>query len=600
MKLRIAYHNEKISWDKDWIFLGSSYQNLKNVENKLKGKRIKIDEILHETFKEELTNYLQWSEKQRVKFNDSIYWWMTELAGRNIGQINFFLYICQIFSLKKILNKVKEDEFLVVSDDVLLIQAIISNCSEYKIKKSQSLIVKKIKNLFIHYYKVIKNLFIIILNIIFTYFCLKFAIQKKAKPEGNVYLLHQFVDSNSLQNKENIKSRYFPNLKEYFSKKELNLYSLPWFEVFWFKKIKALNKLRKEKNLIVEDWLNIFDYFKSIRNFFKSSSCFDTQSSYPNLKIKHLIVREKRIYQESIVSNLRFWTYIPAIKKWSENCESLICIDHYENMIYEHALLAAIHNINKETKTCGYHHTLASKEFTAWHSLKSEWDSKFKPDFIISLGPVSRKMLTNQGVPDEKIIDGPALRFDSMLLENKNYNKKNKNNIVIPLSQNLNASFEIVSKIKKLSEELKDSKYNFIIKPHPNFEMSKIISVLSLKKLPSNLTISNEKINNLLENSLFVIHMSSGVGYDSILNGNIVFNLRSELNLMNNYLDIFEDNFKFVDSHSLESIKNILFEFSHNEKKIEKYEKNFKELKLYLLKNMNSTNLQNLSKFELN
>ena len=58
MKLRIVYHNEKISWDKDWIFLGSSYQNLKNVENKLKGKRIKIDEILHKTFKEELTNYL--------------------------------------------------------------------------------------------------------------------------------------------------------------------------------------------------------------------------------------------------------------------------------------------------------------------------------------------------------------------------------------------------------------------------------------------------------------------------------------------------------------------------------------------------------------
>ena len=80
---------------------------------------------------EELTNYLQWNEKQRVKFNDSIYWWMTELAGRNIGQINFFLYICQIFSLKKILNKVKEDEFLVVSDDILLIQAICNATQEF-------------------------------------------------------------------------------------------------------------------------------------------------------------------------------------------------------------------------------------------------------------------------------------------------------------------------------------------------------------------------------------------------------------------------------------------------------------------------------------
>jgi len=600
MNLKIIFHDEKISWDKNWIFLGSSYQNLKNIEDKLEGKRIKIDEILHDTFKEELPNYLQWNEKQRIKFDDSIYWWMTELAGRNIGQINFFLYICQIFSLKKILKKIKENDFLIVCDDILLIQAVINNFNQYKIQKSKSLTLKIIKIFFLHYYKVVKNLFISILSIIFTYFCLKFTLQKKMAPKGNVYLLHQFVDTNSLQNDENIKSRYFPYLKEYFVKKKLNLYSLPWFEVFWLKKIKALQKLRKEKCIIVEDWLNIFDYFQSIRNFFKSSSCFDTQSIYPNLNIKYLIIREKRIYQESIVSNLRFWTYIPAIKKWSKNCESLISIDHYENMLYEHALLAAINNINKKTKTCGYHHTLASKEFTAWHSLKSEWDSKFKPEYIISLGPVSKKMLVDQGVPDEKIIDGPALRFNNMLIENNNYNKKNKNSIVIPLSQNLNASFEIVSKIKKLSEALKDSKYDFIIKPHPNYKTSEITSLLGLKKLPNNLTISHDKINNLLNNSLFVIYMSSGAGYDAILNGNIVFNLRSELNLMNNYLDIFEDNFEFVNSYSLESIKNILFEFNQDEKKIEKYEKSFKELKSYLLKNMNSTNLQSLSKFELN
>ena len=86
---------------------------------------------------------------------------------------------------------------------------------------------------------------------------------------------------------------------------------------------------------------------------------------------------------------LRFWIYLPAIKKWTKNCKSLICIDHYENMIFEHALIAAVRELNIKTKIYGYHHTLSSKEFTAWHSLETEWESKIKPEFVITLGPKS-------------------------------------------------------------------------------------------------------------------------------------------------------------------------------------------------------------------
>ena len=52
-------------------------------------------------------------------------------------------------------------------------------------------------------------------------------------------------------------------------------------------------------------------------------------------------LREKRIYLEQIISKLRFWTYLPALKKWVKNCDSLTCIDHYENMVFEAALIAA-------------------------------------------------------------------------------------------------------------------------------------------------------------------------------------------------------------------------------------------------------------------
>ena len=86
---------------------------------------------MHNKFDEELKNYLDWTEKQRIFFNDSPDWWMTELAGRNNLSSDFFLYICQIKSLQKILKNYEEEEFLIVSDDVLLIQAIIENLKNF-------------------------------------------------------------------------------------------------------------------------------------------------------------------------------------------------------------------------------------------------------------------------------------------------------------------------------------------------------------------------------------------------------------------------------------------------------------------------------------
>ena len=86
-----------------------------------------ISLFLHEIYKEELPNYLKWTENQRIHFNDDVYWWMTDLAGRNNLESNFFLYICQIKSLKKILKNIEENEVLIVCDDILLIQAVKEN-----------------------------------------------------------------------------------------------------------------------------------------------------------------------------------------------------------------------------------------------------------------------------------------------------------------------------------------------------------------------------------------------------------------------------------------------------------------------------------------
>jgi len=596
MRIELVYYDKKISWNKKWVFLGSSFQNLQYAEKNIKGERIKINKLLHEIYNEELSNYLNWTEKQRVNYSDHINWWMTDLAGRNNLDSNFFLYICQIKLLKKILNNIKESTILIVSDDILLMQAIKKNLSNHQIKTETNLLFKISKNLITHYLKFIRNSIIGLIDIIFTLICSKITLKEKKFPVGDVYLLHQYVETNSLKNHKVLKTRYFPNLKEHFLKKNINLYCLHWSGLFWSGKLKAFKKIRADNAFIPEDWLKIHDYFISIKNFFKTSAYFKDKTQYPDLDIEKLLLSEKRNYLEKISSNLRFWTYIPAIKRWSKNCNSITCVDHYENMTYEHALIAAVKELKIKTQVLGYHHTLCSKEFTAWHSLNSEWKSKYKPDYVISLGPISTQFLKNQGVPSERIIDGPALRYTNIL--SKNYiNNKNKKNILVPLSQNSDASYEVLKGIKTLSQELEQTDYFFIIKPHPNLEITKHLLLLGLDKLPKNITISNDDIDKLLNDCLFTIFMSTAAAYNAVINANIVLNLSSELSLSDNYLDIFKKEFKFINSYSLDSIKTTLIEFTKDEKKIERYEDEFGRLKKYLIDGMNTVNEVNLDKF---
>ena len=65
MNIKILFYTQKVEWDKKWIFLGKSYQNLLQVEKKISGKRIKIHRDLHLVFKKELKNYVKWIEQQR-------------------------------------------------------------------------------------------------------------------------------------------------------------------------------------------------------------------------------------------------------------------------------------------------------------------------------------------------------------------------------------------------------------------------------------------------------------------------------------------------------------------------------------------------------
>ena len=91
--------------------------------------------------------------------------------------------------------------------------------------------------------------------------------------------------------------------------------------------------------------------------------------------------------------------------------------------------------------------------------------------------------------------------------------------------------------------------------------------------------------------------MATGAAYDAILKGSITLTLRSELNLSDNYLDIFEKKFDFIESYDLFSLKELLIKLNSNKNELENFKKNFSELRNFIQKGFNKVNEKNLNIF---
>ena len=137
--------NSKVSW----VYFGSSYLKMRECEKKLLGKRINLQDDIHNFAQTKKKLYLEGVETQRKKNNDSIYWWMTHIAGRNNAQSDLFLNLCQFFAIKNYLEENNnEKEINIICEDIFLLKFLSQNFKD-KFKATTSNLI-----IFFWFYKV--------------------------------------------------------------------------------------------------------------------------------------------------------------------------------------------------------------------------------------------------------------------------------------------------------------------------------------------------------------------------------------------------------------------------------------------------------------
>lgn len=593
MKINLAHSSENIKYKTPWIYFGNSYLKMKNWESRSSGKKINIQDKIHLYARSEKAPFLKWIESQRIFNNDSIYWWMTQIAGRNNSYSNFYLNICQFFAIKDYLKNNSKETILIVCEDIFLLKLIYQNfSSEFKVKipfLSKFYLSKDIFNLFL---KGLLSQFKTIIFLVLNYFCARASRPKKIiKPRGNITLFHHCLDDLNVFKDNNMTCKYFTILPDWLKKKGLIVYSLPWL----FKNrtsIKFYKNLRKTNYLIPEDWLSLTDYFLAFKNAIKSLKTLSYNIPYPGIRLDQLVFREK-LHQFGEQSAI-FWRYIPAIKKWGSEIDSITLYDRYENMMSEHPIRYILKKMPVKSTLIGFYHSLISREYMAYHYLKSEWDSQVKPDYVACLGSFSQNILLEQGVPKERILTAASLRqpFD----QKKTIVKKSPKNILILLSLFTEPNLENLTKIY-LNNSLIINELNLKVrvKAHPMMNKKSILKKIKWNSLPTGWEWSKKSLYEELSESYCTISMSTASIFDAIIMGNVVISVMSELNIMDNYLDVFSDKHELVNAVPEAQLASKLKDIFILKKK--EYEDEFLKIRNKLIAGTNLMEKENLEAF---
>ena len=243
--------------------------------------------------------------------------------------------------------------------------------------------------------------------------------------------------------------------------------------------------------------------------------------------------------------------------------------------------------IVQRNSTTGYYHSLHSKNFLTFYTKPDEWASKSKPNLVICPNNLCTENLIKQGVPKNRIktiTDFQREKFLEFSFEKK-FNKK----LLIVLSLFDTINFELLTKINNINYYL-DSQLNIKIKlrPHPYTNKNNILKKLNLKKLPSNWDWSSNDLKSDLKESYCVISMFSSIATDAILSNNILLTLESELNVGENFLDNFVNEFPILKSTSSNDLKKKISEiFLTN---IDTFKNEFQLIKNKILLNVQKDN----------
>ncbi|MBD2424566.1 hypothetical protein [Phormidium sp. FACHB-1136] len=535
---------------------------MKTWEQRLVGERISLKELIQKESVKQRPPILDWIARQREANDDSLHWWMTDLAGRNNMSSRFFDDIIHIAALKSWVdqNLSYQDEILVICEDSYLLATIETNLKP--LIKIRSLLGWQIILLLESGYYILRGCATLARQILCFWKHYHAARASRPSnlqtPHGELYLIHQCLDDKALTKDGPLACRYFTVLPQWLEKQGKQVYRLPWLFDISLPLNKVYQKLRESSCLIPEDWLTWRDYVVALWDGYNTTLAINHSIDYESLYIKLLVVRERFKQLATGFSVSQFFLYKPVLGNWGNELTGLISITHYESMQPERVQPYFCRTNEKlNSKSIGYYHSLVTRDYLAYHNFPGETGSLVFPDVIITSGDLARSVLIDQGLDPEKVQSGPALRqqFTPPVSDDS------RRALAVLLSLDLQA---VTETLDKLSDHLDWINSNFkipvMIKPHPMMRKEVILTQMNWTNLPQGWQWCDDEMIDVLSKARCCVTMATASIFDVLLSGCIALPLDRELTTAWNSADFLETEFPVLKTVPKEYLRQRLEE----------------------------------------
>lgn len=517
----------------DWVYLCQDYVGLLRWERELgsRFRRISTRTELAETIERLRGPYLNLIA-QLGRNHDSLAWWVTRISERNTAVSPLFLFCCYHKLVSNLLASHYHSLCIVVESRAL---ASLTEDEGRHHGYSTRHIRAFNKD---HLLAWPRALFRVIR------FLISGLSQRRiddgfASSTQPLLLLRTWVSEDCLPADGVFKDRYLPGLQSWLDARGFEIAYLPVLHNLQRDVRSAWNWLRVSPLRFLNPYrfYALADYMQALHQAWRARGLPIGTVILEGADVSQLFreARELHAFDAGTLDALLTFSLPRRLRE--RGIEIGLFVDEYENMIPEKALLAGFRRYSPRTRLVAFQHGALYPSLLCNFVTREEAKIAPLPDRIVCNGSAFRKILAQEGLPEERLVAGPALRYQH--LWNDSARDCERSGIFVPMPMVRGDAGELLTKLIAAFADYPGISVR--LKVHPSASLQIALAACGIASLPENFRQVYGDIGPMLRGARVVIALSSSALYEALAAGVPFVSVGRESALDLNPLGWYED-----------------------------------------------------------
>lgn len=231
------------------------------------------------------------------------------------------------------------------------------------------------------------------------------------------------------------------------------------------------------------------------------------------------------------------------VGQWSRRFNVQSLIYPYEGQSWERGYCRAVRGCYPQARLIGYQHATVSPMWLSHFISSAEWGQVPFPDRVVTNGPHPYDLLRKNGVPEQVLACGSALRYGSALgseapgPDRATSGRSSLRVLVTPSIVMTQAAELLLASLKAFADP---DAFRVTFKPHPCFPAVRVLAEAGVGSLPPHVAIATEPVPALLRDADVLVYTDSTTAVEALAQGVPIVHFASNYEIDTDPLATFE------------------------------------------------------------